>query len=93
MSQPLSILTEGVALLQVVNDTQLRLEVALVEVQRRPSGRSPASKPAGFDRSDSLVDNAYHGYPQMYSMTMLTCSLFLRSAHRLYGIGLQHCMW
>ena len=44
-----------VAMPQVVNDTQLRLEVALVEVQRRPSGRSSSSRPAGFDRADSMV--------------------------------------
>lgn len=36
---------------QVVNDTQLRLEVALVEAQRRSSARSAS----GFSRADSMV--------------------------------------
>ena len=49
-----------VTLPQVVNDTQLRLEVALVEIQRRPSAPSPSSRPAGFDRSDSLVYSHEH---------------------------------
>ena len=48
------------ALPQVVNDTQLRLEVALVEVQRRPSARSPSSRPSGFDRADSMVCSQSH---------------------------------
>jgi len=41
----------GSALCQVVNDTQLRLEVALVEVQRQSSARSSP----GFGRADSMV--------------------------------------
>ena len=43
------------SLCQVANDTQLRLEVALVDAQRCPSARSLSSQTSGPRRSDSLV--------------------------------------
>ena len=43
------------SLCQVANDTQLPLEVALVDAQRRPSARSLSSQTSGLRRTDSLV--------------------------------------
>ena len=61
------------SLCQVANDTQLRLEVALVDAQRRPSARSLSSRTSGLRRTDSLVRSGSRVDPCMY--VSLTASL------------------
>ena len=93
------------SLCQVANDTQLRLEVALVDAQRRPSARSLSSQTSGPRRSDSLVRSGIRRCLQVFWQLLWACSASLCPsslfAHPcLTSAGLssclcctRHCLW
>ena len=65
------------SLCQVANDTQLRLEVALVDAQRRPSARSLSSQTSGPRRSDSLVRSGIRKCFHVFWRLLWACSASL----------------